>query len=77
MSEDVLSGLKYLRLLDAEEPQLWHTGGQDCQRGFSHSRLVQAELREAGRSRLEIQHHPGICHFGLVQGQETQALQTL
>lgn len=39
--------LKYLSLLDAEEPQLWHTGGQDYQCGFSHRRLVQAELREA------------------------------
>lgn len=47
--QDVKVELKYLRLLDVEEPQLWHTGGQDYQCGFSHSRLVQAELREAGR----------------------------
>lgn len=61
-------------MLDAEQPQVWHTGGQGSQSGFSHSRLVQAELRETGRSGLEIKYHPGVCHFGLVQGQEVQAL---
>lgn len=65
----------YLSLLDAEQPELWHTGGQDPQRGFGHGRLVQAELRETRGSRLQVQHHPRIGHFGLVQGQETQALQ--
>ncbi len=71
---DVQERLEHLCLLDAEEPKLWHTGGQDRQCGFSHSRLVQAKLREAGRSGLEIEHHPSISHFGLIQGQEIQAL---
>lgn len=48
--QEVKVELKYLSLLDVEEPQLWHTAGQDCQCGFSYSCLVQAELREAGRS---------------------------
>lgn len=59
--------LTYLSLLDAEKSQLWHTGGKDYQCSLCHCRLVQAELREAGRSRLEVQHHPSIGHFGLVQ----------
>lgn len=46
--------LKYLSLFDAEESQLWHTCGQHYQRGFRYCRLVQAELKEAGRSWLEI-----------------------
>lgn len=41
--------MNHLCLLDAEKAQLWHAAGQDHQRGFGHSRLVQAELREAGR----------------------------
>lgn len=48
--QDVTVEPKNLRLLDVEEPQLWHTAGQDCQCGFGYSGLVQAELREAGRS---------------------------
>lgn len=64
----------YLRLLDAEEPQLRRTAGQDHQRGLGHGRLVQAELGEAGRRRMEVQHHPSVRHFGLVQRQEAQAL---
>lgn len=70
----VASVLNHLCLLDAEKAQLRHAAGQDHQRGFGHSRLVQAELREAGRRGLEIGHHPSIAHFGLVQRQETQAL---
>lgn len=64
----------YLCLLDAEKPQLWRTARKDDQRGLSHRRLVQAELREAGWCRMEVQHHPRIRHFGLVQRQETQTL---
>lgn len=40
----------YLRLLDAEKPQLRRAAGQDDQRGLGHRRLVQTELREAGWS---------------------------
>lgn len=67
--------LKCLRLLDAEKSQLWYAGGERSQGGFGHFCLVQAELRETGRSRLEVLNHPSICHFRLIQGQDTQALQ--
>lgn len=40
--------VEYFSLLDAEQSQLWHTGRKDHQCSFSHCRLVQAELSQAG-----------------------------
>lgn len=67
---------RYLGLLDVQEAELRHSLRKDGQRGFRHRRLVEAELRQTGRSRLQVGHHASVRHFGLVQGEEAQLLQT-
>lgn len=66
----------YLSVFDTEHSQLWHRCGQHSQCALSDGRLIEAQLTQRWRSRLQVQQQTRVAHFSLIQSQKRQTAQS-